>query len=157
MKELIRSKRRKQGVARLAGALGLLLALLLVFGLVATPAMAITYLPHRLLGEAKILPCNIPVWEGAEVTAEIDGFVYATTYVDALGRYGYEEEFNVPGDWFETPEKEGGAPGDTIDLFIEGVPAGTVAFVPGGVGDGQFPWSPVDLEVTDDADPTGTI
>ncbi|GAI08344.1 unnamed protein product, partial [marine sediment metagenome] len=93
--------------------------------------------------------------EGAEVTAKIGETLWATTYVDSLGLYGYAEEFQVPVDDPETPEIEGGTPGQTVNLFIEGIPAGSFTLVAGGAG--EPPGQPVDLEVTDDAGPTGTI
>jgi hypothetical protein len=157
MKDLIRSKPKKRAAVKLAGAFGLLLALSLILSLVAVPAMAFSYTPHQLYGAANISPCDIPVWAGAEVTAEIDGVVYDTTYVEADGTYGYLDDFKVPGDDPGTPDPEGGAPGDLIELFIEGELAGSVVFVSGGAGDGQFPPNPLDLEITDDDDPNGTI
>ena len=156
MKDLIRRIRKKQGTGKLAGAFGLLLALTLIFTLTAAPAMALPQMPHRVWGNTTIEPCGLPVMEGAEVTAKIGETVWATGYVDSLGRYGWgAEEFQVPVDDPETGEIEGGTPGQTVDLYIEGIPAGSFTLVAGGSG--EPPGQAVDLEVTDDAPPAGTI
>ena len=156
MKGLIRRIQKKQGTVKLAGALGLLLALALIVGLMAVPAMAVPQLPHRVWGSTSITPCGLPVTVGAEVTAKIGETLWATTYVDESGLYGYgAEEFLIPVDDPGTPEIEGGTPGQTVNLFIEGIPAGSFTLVAGGAG--EPPGQPVDLEVVDDGDPTGTI
>ena len=109
---------------RLAGILGCLLALSLIFSLTVTvPVLAVPQIHHQFWGQVTIE--GEPAAQGTAVSAEIDGVVYASTTVDADGRYGYIPLFKVLADDPETPEKEGGVNGDTIEFYVAGVPAGT--------------------------------
>jgi len=132
MKDLIRSKQKKQGKAKLAGAFGLLLALGLIVGLVAAPAVAFVPppMPNNFFGEVTYEPSGLYVEAGAEVTAEVydpaivDWIEVASTLVfldDSESWYS----FQVPGDNPQTPEKDGADPGDEVRFYVDGVLAGT--------------------------------
>jgi len=182
MKNWIRSKKKQQGAVKLAGALGLLLALSLIVALTPTPAAAVQQLPHGLWGNATVEPCGIEVPEGSPILAMIwdpnvgdwVDFGYCevddtpiTPQVGAGGQYGYPpQEFTVLGDDPTTLNvKEGGNDGETINFFIQGtdplgnpvtLPAGTAIFESGWTGIGPT-HDPLDLEVEDNTDPFGTI
>ena len=145
MKDLIRSKQKKQGTAKLAGALGLLLALGLIVSLVAVPAMALVLpqLPHRFYGEVTYQPSGAYVEAGARVSAEVDdpadGWVeVASTLVVLIGDVAWYD-FDVPADNAQTPDKDGADPGDEIRFYVDGVlggiwgddPPGEMGFVSG--------------------------
>ncbi len=92
---------------KLAGGLGLLLALALVVTL-SLPAFAAgpPQRPHTFWGSASV--CSTPA-VGAVFSAEIDSTVVATTTVDLDGHYGHETEFKFPGE-----------NGDLIQFYIDG-------------------------------------
>jgi len=115
----------------LAGALGLLLALTLVVAFVA-PVSAVPQLAHQFYGTVSI--GSVPAPEGTEVVARIAGVTENfTTAVDANHTYGYDPTFYyVLGDDPETPEKEGGNDGDTIEFYVAGTWATNFTFSPGG-------------------------
>ena len=109
---------------KLAGGLGLLLALGLIAAL-AVPALAVPQQPHQFYGTVSIGGALAP--EGTTVSARIAGIetVYESGTVDAEGRYGYSEMvggtglFKVPADDPGTLyTKEGGVPGDTVEFYI---------------------------------------
>ena len=85
-KQIARSSLRGRG----AGALGLLLALVLLGGLV-VPAFAQDdtppQLPHGFTGAVRIVNQTDPVAEGTAVEAFVDGVKKAETTVDGQGRY----------------------------------------------------------------------
>ena len=101
---------------RLAGALGLLLALSLLVSLGPTWVLAVPPQPHQFYGNVTI--CGAPAPEGTVVSARIGGIEYASTTVDAEGRYGYDPLFKVPADDPDTPEKEGGVAGETVEFYV---------------------------------------
>ena len=100
---------------KLAGGLGLLLALGLIVAL-AVPALAIPPQPHQFYGTVTIDTALAP--EGTIVSARIGGLEYEAGFVDAVGRYGYDPLFKVPADDPGEPGKEGGVPGETVDFYI---------------------------------------
>lgn len=106
---------------KLAGAVGLLLALGLVLSL-SVPALAVEQIPHQFWGDVTVGGEQCP--EGIAVTAEVNG-VQRSIAVDSEGKYGWEESFFVPADDPDTTEIEGGQPGDTVNFFVAGVPAQT--------------------------------
>ena len=132
---------------RLAGILGCLLALILTLGLV-TPALAIPQIPHQFWGEVTI--GGVQAEEGTLVSAKIGGVEYASTTVDAEGKYGYEPLFKVTADDTDTPEKEGGTNGETIEFYVTDVLATTFAFQIGGHNE-------LDLSIADVEAPTATL
>ena len=93
---------------RLAGAVGLLLALVLIAGgLLPVPATAqgdIPPMPHGFEGAVSILDPPGPVVEGTVVEAFVDGVKTAETNVDAQSRY----LFLVPGPGVTVTFKVGG-------------------------------------------------
>ncbi|AKX93073.1 Ig-like, group 2 [Moorella thermoacetica] len=113
-----------------AGAFGLLLALILIFGLPGY-ALAVPAQPHQFYGQVTV--GGEPAPQGIEVVAKIDGVQYAATVTDALGRYGYDPVFYVPADNPDTPAIEGGRRGDLIEFYVAGVLAGSYQFEVGGV------------------------
>ncbi len=121
---------------RPAGILGCLLALSLIFSL-AAPVLAVPPIPHNFWGQVTI--DSVPAGEGTIISAEIGGAEYASTTVDALGRYGYTPGaggtgiFTVPADDPDTPEKEGGVNGETIEFYVAGALATTSVFQNGGM------------------------
>ena len=116
---------------RLAGALGLLLALSLLVSLGPTWVLAVPPQPHQFYGNVTI--CGAPAPEGTVVSARIGGIEYASTTVDAEGRYGYDPLFKVPADDPDTPEKEGGVPGETVEFYVGGTLAAQYEFEIWGV------------------------
>lgn len=102
---------------KLAGGLGLLLALGLIVAL-AVPALAVPQPPHQFFGTVTIGATLAP--EGTIVSAQIDGVEYESGTVDTEGRYGYDplDLFKVPADDPGTPAKEGGVPGETVEFYI---------------------------------------
>ena len=103
--------------SKLAGGLGLLLALGLIAAL-AVPALAVAVpqMPHQFWGTVTIGATLAP--EGTIVSAQIDGVEYESGTVDALGRYGYDPLFKVPAEDLDT---EGGVPGDTVEFYITNI------------------------------------
>ncbi len=111
---------KKLKVARiLGGALGLLLVLSLV--LVPSPVLAVPPIPHQFYGTVTIATELAP--EGTIVSAQIGETEYASTTVDALGRYGWDPLFQVPGDDPDEPGKDGGETGETVEFYVGGVKA----------------------------------
>jgi len=78
-------------------------------------------MPHRFYGYVTV--AGEPAPDGTLVEARIANITYAsTTTVD--GMY----DFKVPGDDPETPEKEGGKTGDTVDFYVAGTYAASYTF-----------------------------
>ena len=102
---------------KLAGALGLLLALALVASL-GLPVSAQPQVPHYFWGNVTIGVVQAP--EFTVVMAEVRGVQVSTT-VDALGRYGWTPSFQVPADDLSTEEIEGGRNNDTINFYVDDV------------------------------------
>jgi methionine-rich copper-binding protein CopC len=113
-----------------AGASGLLLALILIFAF-AGPALAVPAQPHQFYGQVTV--GGAPAPQGIEVVAKIGGVQYASTVTDDQGRYGYNPVFYVPADDPDTPTKDGGRNGDTVEFYVVGVLAGSSPFEIGGV------------------------
>ena len=91
---------------------------------------SVPQMPHRFYGYVTI--AGEPAPDGTLIEARIAGITYAsTTTVD--GKYGYAEAFNVPADDPDTPEKEGGQAGDTIDFYVAGTYATSYTFEYGAV------------------------
>jgi PKD repeat protein len=86
--------------------------------------------PHRFYGYVTV--AGAPAPDGTLVAAKIAGITYAsTTTVD--GKYGYAVAFNVPADDPDTPEKEGGQEGDTIEFYVAGRYATSYTFEYGAI------------------------
>jgi len=101
-----------RSVGRLAGALGLLLALCLIAGGV-MPAYALDPPPemsHQFYGTVSF--DGNPVAEGTPVEAFVDDVKEAETIVDGEGRYGYDPIFRVPG-----------TAGATVTFYVDGIEA----------------------------------
>ncbi|RKO67780.1 Ig-like domain-containing protein [Desulfofundulus salinus] len=113
-----------------AGACGLLLALILIFGF-AGSALALPPAPHQFYGQVTV--GGAPAQQGIEVVAKIGGVQYEATTADAQGRYGYDidDPFYVPADDPDTLDKEGGRDGETVEFYVAGVLAGSCAFKSG--------------------------
>ena len=116
-------KRSKRTV--IAAFFGFLLAVALIGGLMA-PSLALGPPPaaaHRVWGDVtfglELAPAD------TVVSAQI-GDLEWTTLVDDQGSYGLEDPFfYVPADDLDTPEKDGGDPGDIITWWVNGVLATT--------------------------------
>jgi hypothetical protein len=108
-----------------------LLLALLIITVPAVPASAIPPAPHQFYGN--VFVGGVAPASGT-VTAKINGVQYATGTIDSQGRYGYATPlFRVPADNPDTPEKEGGTLGDTVQFFVGGIQAyQTFAFQTGG-------------------------
>ncbi|MCG2769497.1 MAG: hypothetical protein L6435_14120 [Anaerolineae bacterium] len=100
--------------------LGAALMLLLVLSQVAS-VLAMPQPGHYFYGT---VTCEAePLDEGTPITAKVGGLEFHTT-VDALGRYGYSPNyFKIPADDPWTPEKEGAAPGELIEFYVDGLMA----------------------------------
>jgi uncharacterized repeat protein (TIGR02543 family) len=136
MKYLIRSKQKKQGKAKLAGALGLLLALGLVISLVAVPVSAQPPPPpNNFFGLVTYQPSGTYVGAGAVVTAEVDdpadGWVEIASTLVFLDDGEAWYSFPVPGDNPLTPEKDGAEDYDEVRFYVDGVLAGIWGDDPG--------------------------
>lgn len=95
---------------------GVFIAALLVGYLVpATPVSAVPPLPCKFYGTVKQGGANVPA--GTAVTAWIAGVQYASTHTFT---YAGETWYNidVPGDDPDTPEKDGGVPGDIVSFKV---------------------------------------
>jgi len=104
-------------------------------------------MPHRFYGYVTV--DGAPAPDGTLITAKIAGVTYAsTTTVD--GKYGYTTAFNVPADDPDTPEKEGGQTGDTIEFYVAGKYATSYTFEYGGI-------TYLNLTITAPTPPTVTI
>lgn len=118
---------RKLTIRKLAGALGLLLAVSLV--LISTPAAAVPQMGHVFYGN--VTSDGQPVAQGTPITARVAGLEY-TTNVDAQGSYGYTPVFIIPADDPATPGIEGASANDPIDFYIVEVLVDTYPFAIGG-------------------------
>jgi len=126
---------------KLAGGLGLLLALVLI-GTLGIPALAEEPPPipqsHQFGGWVKI--CDTLADPGTVVTATIAGVAEDwTAIVDDNGNYGFSFEsggnglFYVPPDDLATPlVKEGGVEDDPVQFWVLGRLAGEALFIPDG-------------------------
>jgi len=142
---------RKSG--KLAGGLGLLLVLALIASFALPALAAVPAPPHTFKGSVTV--CGEPAEEGTVVTATIAGAVEDwTTTVDSDGNYGYEPTFTVPSDDPETPEKDGGVGGDTVQLWVLGQLAGQAQFKSLGLTELDLEVF-IDVELTVDASPPG--
>jgi len=100
--------RTKRGFIVLVLSVGLLLAS-------ALKVLAVPPLPSSFYGTVKASGANVPV--GTTVSAWINGVKYSeTTVLVYAGDTVYS--LDVPGDEPETPDKEGGVPGDTVVFHI---------------------------------------
>jgi len=112
--------------SKLAGGLGLLLALSLIIAL-AVPVLAVPGPDAQFSGSAKV--CNTAAAAGTVVSARIGSTQYGTTTVDALGNYVCMVHSDDPA----TPGKEGGVVGETVEFYFVGGGdrlAGTAQFPP---------------------------
>ena len=119
----------------LAGAAGLLLALVLVMCLV-LPALAVPGLSERFCGTVTVN--GSPADAGTVISARIGGVEFGTGTVDSNGRYGNCSTtgcFYVSADDPDTtPLKEGGVEGDTVQFYIGGVLlGGSIVFQNGAI------------------------
>jgi hypothetical protein len=112
---------------KLAGGLGLLLALTLM--LTAIPAQADQDQPgHHIGGPAYI--CSTLAEVGTPVVAVIaDSTVNWTTAVDSVNNIGYDVPWVIPADNPETSEKDGGEYLDPILIYIDGKYAGQTTWI----------------------------
>ena len=128
MKYSLSRIRRPGTLRKLAGALGLLLALgLLVTS--AVPAMGALQPGHKFFGVVTI--DGAPAPNGTLVEAKIGAVTFESQLVQqvsAPGQYGWAEEFMVPPDDPETGAKEGGVQGDTVDFYVDGALAASYTF-----------------------------
>ncbi|MEK7281814.1 MAG: hypothetical protein AAB037_05665 [Chloroflexota bacterium] len=98
----------------------------------ATPALAVPQIPHQLYGTVTIKGSAAPA--GVTISANIGGTQYASVTTDAQGRYGYSPSFfRVPADDPDTTAKEGGAAGETIQMYVAGVAVATTTFTYGAI------------------------
>jgi len=121
----------KPGTRRkLAGALGLLLALGLLVTSAGTVALADALSPGpQYYGTVTIDAAAAP--DGSLVEAKINGIVMISQTTVA-GKYGYSAQFMVPQDDPDTEGvKDGGVEGDNVDFYVNGIYAATTPFVPG--------------------------
>jgi len=123
-------KSRFARTAKLAGGLGLLLALALIASL-SGPVLAIQPQPHQFIGYVRFCDetTGPVVPAGTVVSAKLAGVegLEWTTTVDGLGRYGVVEAqggtgtFKIDADDPATGPKEGGVEGeDTVEFWILG-------------------------------------
>ncbi len=117
----------------LAGAFGLLLALVLIVGLFVVPGLGQGITPHQFWGD--VFVNGIPANPGAVVSVTVPGVADPfTTVVDINGQYGYDPGFFVASDDPDTAGvKEGGVAGDVLTFYVDGVlattnPAGPILF-----------------------------
>ncbi len=106
------NKLTRRSAGRLAGALGLLLALCLIAGGV-MPAYAVEpppEMPHQFYGTVRFNGDLVAA--GTLVEAFVDDVKEAETTVDGVGRYGYDPIFRVPG-----------TAGDTVTFYVDGIEA----------------------------------
>ncbi len=93
--------------------------------------MAVPQMPHQLGGQVTVNGSPAPA--GLSVSASINGVEYASGTTDAQGEYGISSAFRVSADDPVTPAVEGGTNGDTINLYVDGIPAGSTTFSSGSV------------------------
>jgi hypothetical protein len=138
----------------LGGVFVIMLSLVLIIS--ALPVQAIPQPGHHFYGNVTGAAL------GDVISAQIYGVEYATTTVDAQGRYGYETPFVVPSDDRGTRRvKEGGERGDTVEFYILGELAGEAPFAVWGLTCLDLSlFDDVELEVTSggngSTDPSGT-
>jgi hypothetical protein len=116
-----------------------LLISIAAMALFAAPAYAVPSPPNAYYGTITSDGAAAP--DGLTVSAKIGDIEYAVTTTSG-GEYGYEPWFNVPTDDLDTPEKEGGVNGDTVEFYVKGVKANQ---------EGTFAWGArtrLDLTVT---------
>ena len=89
--------------------------LILAFATCLLNVKALPLMPHRFYGAVTL--AGTPASNGTLVEATINNITYASTTTMA-GKYGYTPAFYVPADDPDTPEKEGGVSGDTIDFYV---------------------------------------
>ena len=109
--------------------------------LMLTPAMVLSLaqpahaqppgLPHQFYGKVTI--GGNPAPSGTSIVAQIGGITYASTTVDSQGEYGYTPLFVIPTDNPDTPDKDGGVNGNTVQFFVGGTAAQTYAFASGSI------------------------
>jgi hypothetical protein len=131
------------------GKIKVMCCILLVAALTASflNVQCVPQMPHRFYGYVTVDEAPAP--DGTLITAKIAGVTYAsTTTVD--GKYGYTPAFNVPADDPDTPEKEGGQTGDTIEFYVAGKYATSYTFEYGGI-------TYLNLTITAPTPPTVTI
>lgn len=117
-----------------------LLGFLVVLIALCAPISALPPMPpNQFWGTATI--GGTPAPDGLIISARINGVEYANT-TTSDGEYGVVSAFYLPSDNPDTPEKDGGVNGDTIEFYVEGVKANET---------GTFQWGSVrqlDLTVT---------
>jgi len=118
-------KTRLLGKGKLAGGLGLLLALALLVSFT-TPAFAFPQPPHTFKGSVTI--CGTQAEQDTVVSARINDIEYSTTEVDGDGNYGVFPAFTVPADDPATPPKEGGVDGEWVQFYVHDKLAGQAQF-----------------------------
>lgn len=104
--------------------------LILALAVNLTAVQGISMPPHRFYGTVTI--AGQPAPDGTLIEAKIAGVTYATT-ATVDGKYGYAEPFYVPSDDLDTPEKDGGRPGDTVEFYVAGTYAASYTFEYGDV------------------------
>ncbi|MDD4984780.1 MAG: hypothetical protein PHQ43_03165 [Dehalococcoidales bacterium] len=123
----MRNKGNSRKLARiLGGASGLLLALTLTMAS-AMPVLAVPQLPHRFDGA--VIINGSPASAGVTVSATINGV--SQTFSVTTNSAGNYSSLHVNGDDTDTPAKEGGVNGDTIQFYVSGTPTGTATFSSG--------------------------
>ena len=80
------------------------------------PALAFPPLPSSFYGTVKVDGTNVPL--GTTVSAWINGVQYAQYILTSLYDGDTIYSLDIPGDDPQTPEKEGGLPGETIVFYI---------------------------------------
>ena len=138
----------------LAGAFGLLLALVLMAGIFVTPGLKAGegegLTPHQFWGNVTI--DGLPAPPGTEVSVRVAGVANTfTTVVDNNGRYGYVPSFFVPSDDPDISGKAGGVAGDVLSFYVvdDDTLAATYVFEPLGA-------TRLDLAITLTPTPTPT-
>lgn len=101
----------------------IVLALVLVFSSFST-AQALPPLPSSFFGPVRLDGALVPA--GTLISARISGIEYATTLTTIYeGDSVYS--INIPGDDPDTPGKDGGAPGDVVAFYLNGIAANETA------------------------------
>jgi hypothetical protein len=139
---------------KLAGGLGLLLALVLLLGLSVPVAAVPLYPPHNLFGTSHF--CGTPT----DVTARIQGtdLIWTFTANPATGDF----IGTVPADDPDIAGKDGAEDGDIIDLEVMGQVLDSIAWASGQTNHGPpYPAAPLDLDalpyLTTSSDDNGTV
>jgi len=114
---------------KLAASLALVAACLVVS---IWQARAVPPMPHTLYGQLWL--DGAPAADSTQILAVIDGATFASTQTFTQEGSSGLYAFNVPGDDPDTPEKEGGLPGETISFAIDSYEIGqTAAWTQGAV------------------------